>query len=538
MNKRLISVILLALVTLCTVGQVRNRYRVWFTDKAESSYSIDRPEEFLSTKAIERRARHNIEITQQDLPVCDSYIQQIKDLGFKIVVTSRWMNTVVVAPGDYVTINTIEQLPFVEKIECVQNEETVIPLHAKYATRQEAVEEDDNETYPDELVTYYGASWHQINQLNLAPMHQAGYRGNGMTIAVLDAGFYCIDMHPYIDLSQILGTHDFTRRSFSYKNGVDHGASVLMCMATNAPNSQIGTAPDANYWLITTEDNNRECPIEEDYWVAGAEMADSVGADIITSSLGYNLYDDPDMSYTHADMDGKTAFCSRGATIAASKGLLVVTAAGNEYSKTWKKIVVPGDAEGIITVGSINSDGSHSNFSSVGYSADGRVKPDVVALGNNTKILNTDGMITSVTGTSFATPLMTGALACLWQAHPEWSVSELIERVQRGASQYHTPDSLIGYGLPDIYAIHNNANGVDSTTANSYNIYVANNTLHLPATHHTTTLVLYDTCGRMVTSRVLAQGTNEFYLGHIDRGIYIVTLTSNDIQRAQKIIIR
>ena len=535
MNKRLIGVIFLAIIALCAVGQVSNRYRVWLTDKADNSYSIDRPEEFLSAKSIERRAQRHIEITQQDLPVSPSYIQQIKELGFRIITTSRWMNTVVVAPDDYITIDKIEQLPFIEKVECVQKEDRIVPLHAKYTSNQEEAEPLENNL--DEWAAYYGAAWDQINQLNLAPLHQEGYRGNGMTIAVLDAGFYCIDLHPNINQSQIIGTHDFTRKSFSYKNGVDHGASVLMCMATNAPNTHMGTAPDAYYWLMTTEDNNRECPIEEDYWVAGAEMADSVGADIITSSLGYNLYDDPDMSYTHADMDGKTAFCSRGATIAASKGMLVVTAAGNEYSKSWKKIVVPGDAEGIITVGSVNNDGSHSSFSSMGYTADGRVKPDVVALGSSVKILHTDGMITSVTGTSFATPLMTGALACLWQAHPEWSVTELIDRVQKGASQYYTPDSLSGYGLPDIYAIHCNANGTNSTTANSYDIYIANKMLHMPVTSQPTLITIYDTCGRVVWKSSPLQDTNVVDVSHIEAGIYIVTTTTNNTQKAQKIII-
>jgi hypothetical protein len=457
-------------------------------------------------------------------------------MGFNIVTTSRWMNTVVVAPGLDVTIDTINQLPFIKKIECVQNEKTSSPFMAQHMPKK-TVEEDTTE-YIGELESYYGAAWEQINQLNLAPLHQDGYCGEGMTIAVLDAGFYCINQNYGIDMSQIIGTHDFTRKSFSYINGVDHGSMVLICMATNVPNTYIGTAPKANYWLMITEDNNREFPIEEDYWVAGAEMADSVGADIITSSLGYNRYDDPDMSYTHDELDGQTAFCSRGATIAASKGMLVVTAAGNEYGNDWKKIVVPGDANGVVTVGSINRDGIHSEFSSVGYTADGRIKPDVVARGTSTKVLHTDSMIASVSGTSFATPLMTGALACLWQAHPEWSVADLINRVQRGASQYNTPDEFLGYGLPNIYAIHCEASSVNHTATDKHDLYIADNKLYLPTILHTSTLSLYDTCGRVVWNSTLPQGTSKVDLGHIENGIYIVTLTTNDTQKAQKIIIR
>jgi hypothetical protein len=244
------------------------------------------------------------------------------------------------------------------------------------------------------------------------------------------------------------------------------------------------------------------------------------------------------MSYTHDELDGQTAFCSRGATIAASKGMLVVTAAGNEYGNDWKKIVVPGDANGVVTVGSINRDGIHSEFSSVGYTADGRIKPDVVARGTRTKVLHTDSMIASVSGTSFATPLMTGALACLWQAHPEWSVAELINRVQRGASQYNTPDEFLGYGLPNIYAIHCEASSVNHTATDKHDLYIADNKLYLPTILHTTTLSLYDTCGRVVWNSTLPQGTSKVDLGHIENGIYIVTLTTNDSQRAQKIIIR
>ena len=537
MNKRFLSLIAFLLITICVTGQNIERYRVWLTDKAENSYNIERPEEFLSTKAIERRAKHNIAITEQDLPVSDTYLQQIKELGFNIFITSRWMNTVVVAPTDSTPIEKIEQLPFVKKIECVQNKKSSMPFFAKNITDKAVVRKSEENS--DNQAALYGAAWEQINQLNLAPLHQAGYCGNGMTIAVLDAGFYCIDMHPAIDQSKILGTHDFTRKSFSYKNGVDHGASVLMCIATNAPNTCIGTAPEATFWLFITEDNNREFPKEEDNWVAGAEMADSVGADIITSSLGYNIYDDPDMSYTHDDMDGKTAFCSRGATIAASKGILVVTAAGNEYGSSWEKIVAPGDAEGVLTVGSINLDGSHSSFSSVGYTADGRVKPDVVALGNKTKVLNTNGDITSISGTSFATPLMTGAIACLWQAHPEWSVAELIDHVQQGASQYHAPDSLLGYGLPNIWEIHCKHSAVSNTATDNPKLYVSGHMLYLNATTSpATTLALYDTCGRKIWHTSLSHGSNKVDLSHIERGIYIATLTTDNTQMAQKIVIR
>lgn len=535
MNFRFLSLIACILITIGATGQVKHRYRVWLTDKAESTHYIDQPQSFLSDKAIERRARHNIDITEQDLPVSETYLQEIRDMGFRVIVTSRWMNTVVVAPGNDITIDKIEQLPFVEKVECVQNESRPsFPLPRYKGESRICNESNDN---LDELATYYGASWTQINQLNLAPLHQAGYKGKGMTIAVVDAGFYCIDMHTGIDKSQIIGTHDFTRRTFSYKNGEDHGASVLICMAACVPNTYIGTAPEADYWLFITEDNNRECPIEEDYWVAGVEMADSVGADIVNSSLGYYEYDDPSMSYTTAHLDGKTAFCSRAATIAASKGLLIVTAAGNEYGNSWQKITVPGDADGILTVGSINSDGTHSDFSSCGNTADGRIKPDIVAMGKKAKILTHEGDIMSVNGTSFSTPIMSGALACLWQAHPEWSVDELIQQVQCGSSQYHTPDSLLGYGLPDIYNIHCTASGIDNTDMTHHRIYIDNGVLHLPHAQYPTIVTLYNIAGEVVLQKHLSRSLNEIKLPHLEQGIYIVILNSHDTHCTQKILI-
>lgn len=538
MNRRILSLIAFVFITLCVTGKDLTRYRVWLTDKAENAYSIEQPEEFLSTKALERRAKRNIEITEQDLPVSNVYLQQIKEQGFNIFVTSRWMNTVVVAPTDSAKLDALEQLPFVKKIECVQNNKSSFPFYAP-ETPSRVVAEHSNEENPEELAALYGAAWEQTNLLNLAPLHQAGYCGNGMTIAVLDGGFFCIDSHPNIDLSKILGTHDFTRKSFSYQAGADHGASVLMCMATNAPNTFIGTAPEANFWLIITEIPLREFPMEEDIWVAGAEMADSIGVDVITSSLGYDTFDDPDMSHTHDDLDGKTTFCARGATIAASKGILVVTAAGNEYENSWKKIITPGDAEGVLTVGSIDSDGTHSSFSSMGYTADGRVKPDVVAMGGKTKLLSASGKIISLSGTSFATPLMTGAVTCLWQAHPEWSVAELIDHVQKGSSQYHEPDSLLGYGIPDIWGIHCEATGVDNTVIDNPELYVSGHTLYLhTATSHSATLALYDTCGRKIWHTTLPQDVNKVDVSHIERGIYIATLTTNNTQRTQKIIIR
>ena len=310
----------------------------------------------------------------------------------------------------------------------------------------------------------------QVEMLGGVSMHEAGLTGKGITIAILDGGFQNYHRIPALTHAHIVGSHDFVdpannsieaadrkekeAKALSFHR-IDHGTKVLSAMAAYAPEVMIGTAPDADFWLLRSEDHDTEQPVEEDYWTMAAEFADSVGADIINSSLGYYAYDEGLPSYRLRDLDGQTAFVSRTASLLASKGIILCNSAGNSGMGKWKKIGVPADARNILTVGAIDAEGEMAPFSSIGPSQDGRVKPDVVARGSNTTLISGRGTLVHDMGTSFSTPVVCGMVACLWQGMPERSALEIIELVRQCASQHDCPDNVFGYGIPDFWKAHN-----------------------------------------------------------------------------------
>lgn len=529
---RSIAILLLLTLTIAWVSSQATayKYRVWLTDKSTSEYTTAQPEKFLSQACIEKRNRQGVAIDFRDLPVCKDYIAQIEALGCHSVVTSRWMNTVVVALNDTTIATTIAALPFVAKTECVWKENSTptstSKLQRERRLKQSVIQTDNASTYGD--------AWQQIDMLHVDKLHEAGFRGDGMIIAVLDAGFYGVKNSSYFDHNKLTFLHDFPHNTLTYA-GETHGTEVLSCMAANKPGTYVGSAPNAEYVLIVTEDIDSEYPIEEDYWVAGVELADSIGADIINTSLAYNTFDDSNMDYSHNDLDGKTAFSSRAAHIASQKELLIVVAAGNEYSREWRKIAVPSDTEGVITVGSVTSTGSHSSFSSCGFTADNRVKPDVMAMGSSVNVITAGDAIKRTSGTSYATPIMCGAIACLWQSQPQWNVKQLIETIQHNSSQYDTPDALCGYGIPDIYAAYCNNSSIKKDHDTSHAIYYHNGKLQLPYTPKPSTLILYDTMGRLIIRQSIEVGCTEIDLQPFDRGIYIAVWQNAHENKALKI---
>lgn len=532
-----IGIILALLLTLTSalLAQAENeRYRVWLTDKNESSYSTDRPEEFLSPASIARREQQGIAIDTYDLPVNTHYIEQIKLKGCDIVLTSRWMNTVVVECSDATIIQEIEKLPFVSHTECVwySQESEMANTKPRYMNETASCRRAPAQT-SDELS--YGKAWRQVEMLNIDSLHQAGYRGQGMTIAVIDGSFDGVDAITAIDKSQILGRYNVLNDTFD-NIGDDHGTSALSCMAANAAGEYIGTAPEANYYLIITEAIHSEHAFEEDAWVRGAELADSLGVQVISSSLGYNEFDEPWAIYTREDLDGKTAFSTRAANIAADRGLLVVLAGGNYYNYIWKMITFPADAPKVLAVGSVNDQGTHSSFSSMGFVEGDYVKPNVVAMGSSTAVYNSDGAIVNKSGTSFATPLIAGAMTCLWQALPHLSVAEIIDCAEEASSMHDAPDELLGYGIPNFYKAYKKASSVESPRKEC-GIYVSHRTLHLPATEAGTTVTLYNTAGSVVWQSTPAQGTSSIGLQGIEQGIYIITVNTPHSHYTAKIIL-
>lgn len=426
-------------------------YWIQFTDKQGTPYSIDQPGEFLSDKALERRATQNIPVKTTDLPVSPAYTDSLSTLGMDILYTSKWLNAAVVQSYDSLLIDTIEQYGFIsnyhKKIQTFSNWFTSPKIpEIPYALHQVDL--------PDDSVYNYGDAARQIKMLNGDLLHNKAYRGQDMTIAVLDAGFYRVNEFPAFDSlrneNRIADTWDFVRNSpLSYRTS-SHGMKVLSTMAGNIPGVLIGTAPKANYCLYRTENAASEYMIEEANWIAAAEKADSAGVDVINTSLGYSDFDDPEMSHSYDDMDGRSTLISIAADMAVAKGIAVVSSAGNEGESAWKHITAPADAYHVISVAAVDAKMDRVFFSSVGPSVDGRVKPDVAAQGYFTAVQSFTGEVGFSNGTSFAAPVTAGMVASLWQARPELTSLQLINIVRKASSRYMNPDSLLGYGIPDF----------------------------------------------------------------------------------------
>ena len=416
------------------------KYRISLKDKAATDYSLQKPEMYLSKKSIERRKRQGLEIDSTDLPVCKKYVDAIRKKGVHVLVTGKWDNFVTVSCNDSMLIAEIAGLPFVRSTERVWR-----------GVAKRASERDSLINKPLRTDSLYGPAITQIKMSHADRLHEAGFKGQGMTIAVIDAGFHNVDKIEAMKNINILGTRDFVNPEADIYAESSHGMSVLSCMAMNQPNVMIGTAPEASYWLLRSEDEYSENLVEQDYWAAAIEFADSVGVDLVNTSLGYYSFDDPAKNYRYRDLNGHYALMSREAAKAADKGIVVVCSAGNSGSGSWKKITPPGDAENVITVGAVNKYGVLAPFSSVGNTADGRVNPDVVAVGLGSDVMGTDGNLRHANGTSFSSPIMCGMVACLWQACPELTAKEIIELVRRSDDRAVFPDNIYGYGIPDLW---------------------------------------------------------------------------------------
>ena len=449
MVKTLIYLLLLFITPLPAVAQTW--YWVGFTDKAGSPYSTDDPLAYLSERAVERRMRQQIPIDELDLPVNRSYISQVLAMGVTLVNTSKWLNGITVKADSGITDFPVKvkSLTFVKEVQITKHDTISFKnLRDKYRLSMP----DDSIIAADS--SRYGLSVIQIGQLNGQYLHDHNYQGQGMQIAVIDAGFYHADENPVFDSlwvnGQVLGTHDFVNPASDIYAEHYHGMSVLSIMGGNTPGKLVGTAPKASYWLLRSEDVNSEYLIEEDNWAAAAEFADSVGADLINTSLGYSLFDDSTMNHTYAQMDGKTTRVTRAANIAVLKGMLVFASAGNDGDNSWKYINAPADGDDVVAVGAVDKNGAPASFTSYGPASDGDVKPNVAALGVNTIVENASGFVTSGSGTSFSAPVVTGLAACLWQANPDATAMQIKEAVERSSSLYNAPDSLLGYGIPDF----------------------------------------------------------------------------------------
>lgn len=423
------------------------KYRVSLRDKAATEYSLRKPERFLSKKSIARRHRQGLPIDSTDLPVCRKYVDAIRRTGAHVLVTGKWENFVTISCNDTSVVAEIARLPFVLATERVWKGKVKNP-----PTKRDTLLND-----PSRSDSLYGPAIDQARISRADLLHKAGFKGEGMTIAVIDAGFHNADRIEAMRNIRVLGTHDFVDpRSDIYAEG-SHGMCVLSCMAMNQPNVMIGTAPEASYWLLRSEDESSENLVEQDYWAAAIEFADSVGVDLVNTSLGYFKFDDSSKNYRYRDLDGRYALMSRQASRAADKGIVVVCSAGNSGDDSWKKITPPADADNVLTVGAIDRAGVLARFSSIGDTSDGRTKPDVVAVGVQTDVMGTNGNLRRSNGTSFSSPVMCGMVACLWQACPWLTAREVIELVRSSGDRADFPDNIYGYGVPDMWKAYQTA---------------------------------------------------------------------------------
>lgn len=426
-----------------------NRYMVFFTDKEGVPYSVSEPTEFLSPAAVDRRLRQGIDISEQDFPVNQSYVAGVREAGASAFFTTRWLNGVLIEcePG---VLPAVRSLPYVDRVELV----------APLAKLQSGGRRSFNLRRKNNHGGFETES--QLQMIGIDRMHQADYKGKGVTIAILDSGF------PGVNTSHAF-QHIFSEGRFSEKVSYDfvhntdnvfqhddHGTEVLSVIAAQIPDAFTGGAHEATFQLYITEDVPTEYRVEEYNWLFAAERADSAGADIIHSSLGYYDFDDATMNYTLDQMDGRTTVVSRAAQWAADRGVLVVTSAGNEGDiATWRIITAPADARDVLAIGAVTSTLEKTRSSSTGPTADNRIKPDLAALGAGVKVVKANGQISTASGTSLAAPLVTSLAAGVLQRYPELTNKEVMALLKETASQAKNPDHLLGYGIPNFQAVVN-----------------------------------------------------------------------------------
>lgn len=513
------------------------KYWISFTDKNNTPFSIDRPEEYLSSRSIERRVRQNIAIDEDDLPVDPEYLNQIRNKGIKIINISKWFNGALIELDDTTYLDTLRALSFIHyEIIQVKPEIKLIPDKSNYSKLKTNIEP---------LPAQYGYSYNQINMLHGEMLHQQGYTGEGMLIAILDAGFTNANIISSIDHiweeHRVIAWKDFVKDGIDFFNSHSHGTVVFSIMGGVWPEMLIGTAPNAEYILVRTEDGYSEYLIEEYNWICGAEYADSIGADVINSSLGYTEFDDPSQNHTYADLNGRTAPISIAATIAARKGMIVVTSASNLGNDPWFRIGAPADADSILAVGAVDSLGIITNFSSRGPSYDGRVKPDIAAKGLMTVAQYSAGDFIYCSGTSCSSPVIAGIAACLWQAQPYSTNIEVIEAIRKSASQFFNPDSVYGYGIPDMVKAEwmlRSPDEIDNNTLISFTLFPnpASDYFYLmiyrpeDTTNELLTLNFYDLSGRLqrkenhlITGQQYALDIRD--IAELTTGLYILEIS-------------
>jgi hypothetical protein len=533
----MIKRLLIASVLFVTTQlQAQNRFVAYLTDKGNSPYSINNPAAFLTQRAIDRRTKQNIAIDSLDLPVNPTYIQAVAATGATVLNVSKWLNTITFETADPNIYNAVMALPFVSNGMNVGKIGTQLNLAGKFEKDKVAGMPLATANKTTSALSY-GYSEHQIKMLNGDVLHDAGFTGDGMLIAVIDAGFLNVNLNPVFDSlraqNKIMGTYDFVDHDTDVYYDHWHGAMCFSIMGANSPGNIIGTCPQATYLLLRSEDAPTENIIEEYNWSTAAEYADSLGADVFSSSLGYTLFDDTLQNHSYATLDGQTAPMTIVSDIAVSRGIVVINSAGNEGSSAWGHISVPSDAKTILSIGAVDSAGTYASFSGQGPSFDGRVKPDVTALGAGTYYSSPfDNMTYSGNGTSFSGPVIAGLSACLWQKFPQLSALQIMQAIRESASQFNNPDAFLGYGIPNFADASTllSVNEISASGTNAISVFPnpASNNLTVNTAKFKTgdliTVTIYDVLGNqtLITQHVINNSQINLSLQGLQSGVYFL----------------
>lgn len=527
MKKILVSFVLMA----SFVGFAQQDAWVYFIDKPDAATYLANPLTMLTQKSLDRRTAQNIALDVKDVPIFPSYITQITNAtGITVMAKSKWLNALHIR-GSVTDIQQLASLTFVNNIQFADKtlNSGALPKNASSQSYQAV-----NKTLDTQITFAYGNSSNQISMLGGDLLHQQDFTGTGKTIAVLDAGFPGVNTAvPFQRLftnNLILGGYNYVDQSTNFYTGGSHGTLVLSTMGGYVENSLVGTAPDASYYLFITEDVASENPVEESYWVEAAEEADRLGVDIINTSLGYFGYDNPNYSYSYEDMNGITAFASRGADVAFSRGIICVTSGGNTGSTANAHIAVPAESLHTLAVGAVTASGFYASFSSIGPTFDGRVKPEVAAQGVQAVVSDPTGAIGLANGTSFSGPITAGMVACLWQALPTKTNAEIIQIIKQSASIYANPTPQLGYGIPNYNTALSTTLGINAVENGIVMLYPnpANDILNFNIQRFSANAIIeiYSALGQRVLETKVASANGSITVSPLSSGIYFCRITS------------
>ncbi|MDG5492289.1 S8 family serine peptidase [Psychroserpens sp. SPM9] len=510
---------------------------VYFNAKANVQASLDNPITILTQQAIDRKNTYNIPIDERDVPVNESYIAMLKapETGVTVHAKSKWFNAVYVRGSEAAINALVDDFDFVDYVDFADDN---LNTPARFA------EVNDKFSLENTNIDFnYGDAQNQVEMINAHALHLQDYTGQGIVVAIMDTGFPNVNTMDAFqrlrDNNDLLGGYDFVDRTenvYAYTEN-DHGTKVLSDMAGFITNQFVGTAPDASYYLFRTEDANSETPLEEANWVEAAERADSLGVHIINTSLGYRTYDNNNYSHTSADLDGQTTFITRGANIANEKGILVVTSSGNSGAVG---VGAPADGTGVFSIGAVDADGAYAFFSSQGSDAQPTIKPDVVAQGEGAAVIDDTNTIVNNNGTSFSSPILAGGLASLWEALPEATNEEIKHYVRLSASQFNSPDYLLGYGIPNLQLALDIGLSLQEEAVFEFKVFpnpvtdVLN--IQIPSMNNLTTLRVYDILGQSVLEQLLTSTTHQLDVSSMASGVYILSFQSENTSKTFKLI--